>query len=230
MLAQHCRPPRAGRAGRPSHPSPPVPGPGPARENAGLPPQPVSQASPSGHRHCPQEALCKEALGVPALPGGLQGPHAPSVLSMSRCAVGPDPGTRFRWVVQGGGGVGSAGRTDSGSLKPTPHLLPDAHSTSTGLCFRDIPEASQPRSHHPIQASCPPTGTLVHLLPGLEDSPPRITFLSRPSEKVLTVTPHPRPAPSLRVPAVSQGSASGGQSPARGPCAQCPRSQPRLGR
>ena len=96
----------------------------------------------------------------------------------------------------GGSGWRGCGvsREDSGNLKPTPHLLPDTHSMSTGLCPRDIPEASQPRSHHPIQASSPPTGTLFTSSLAWKPPPPRITFLSHRSEKVLTVKP---PLPSL---------------------------------
>ena len=65
---------------------------------------------------------------------------------------------------------------------------------STGLCPRDIPEASQPRSHHPIQSTSTPTGTMFTSSLAWKPLPPRITFLSHRSEKVLTVKP---PLPSL---------------------------------
>ena len=171
---------QGGQGGPPTPPHPPrAQGPGPARENTGLLPQPVSQPSPSGHKHCHQEALCKDALGVPALSGDLQAPHAPSVLSVSRCAVGPDPGTLFRWAVEGGGGAGSAGRTQATSSQPL------THSMSTGLSLGDIPGAFQPRSHHLTQASSPPTGTLFTSSLAWKPPPPGTTFLSHPSEKVL---------------------------------------------
>lgn len=161
-------------AGRPgwqgAPPTPPHPhraqGPGPARENAGLLPQPVSQASPSDHKHHHQETLCKDALGVPALSGGHQGPHALSVLSVSRCAVGPDPSTLFCWALQGGGGAGSAGRTQATSSQPltfslTPTACPLGSAFETFqklLSLRATTRSSLLASHRDP----------VHLLPGLE--------------------------------------------------------------